>query len=80
MKKIVFAVFVCLFSCNCLTAQTKTGDYSSLLQLCKELRMLERTNLPNGVPDYRQQTIIKTQQTLQQYKSVYQNSILLVGL
>jgi hypothetical protein len=30
---------------------------------------LERTSLPNGVPDYRQQTIIKTQQTLQQYKT-----------
>lgn len=48
--------------------QTKTDSYQTLLQLCKELRLLERTSLPNGVPDYRSQTIIKTQQTLQQYK------------
>ena len=48
--------------------QTKTDSYQTLLQLCKELRLLERTSLPNGVPDYRSQTIIKTQQILLQYK------------
>ncbi len=49
--------------------QPKTNTYQALLQLCKELRLLERTNLPNGVPDYRSATIIKTQQTLLQYKN-----------
>ena len=33
-----------------------------------DLRKLERTRLPNGVPDYRNQTIVKTLQLLQQYK------------
>jgi hypothetical protein len=65
MRKLLIFLFVC----NCATAQTKTGTYSSLIQLCKELRILERTSLPNGVPDYRQQTIIKTQQSLQQYRN-----------
>ncbi len=49
--------------------QPKTNTYQALLQLCKELRLLERINLPNGVPDYRSATIIKTQQTLLQYKN-----------
>ena len=51
----------------------KTNTYSSLLQLCEELRLLERTSLPNGVPDYRSQTILKTQQTLRQYKTRHAN-------
>ena len=58
-----------LFIYSYAPAQTKTGAYSSLVQLCKELRILERAGLPNGVPDYRQQTIVKTQQTLQQYSN-----------
>jgi hypothetical protein len=49
--------------------QTKADSYQTLLQLCKALRLLERTSLPNGVPDYRRQTILQTQQTLQQYKN-----------
>ena len=49
--------------------QTKADSYQTLLQLCKELRLLERTSLPNGVPDYRNATIIKIQQTLLQYKT-----------
>ncbi|MGE5109000.1 MAG: DUF885 family protein [Sphingobacteriales bacterium] len=68
MKKILTTAFIYLFAFNCF-AQTKTNTYQSLLQLFKELRMLERASLPNGVPDYRQQTIVKTQQTLQQYKT-----------
>ena len=68
MKKILFSAFIYLFVSNSY-AQTKTSSYQSLLQLCKELRLLERTNLPNGVPDYRSATIIKTQQTLLQYKN-----------
>lgn len=51
----------------------KTKTYSSLLQLCKELRLLERTSLPSGVPDYRSQTILKIQQTLGQYKAHHAN-------
>lgn len=47
----------------------KTNSYQALLQLCKELRISERINLPNGVPDYCSETIIKTQQTLLQYKN-----------
>lgn len=69
MNKILIAVFICLLFFNAATAQTTNVGYSSLVQLCKELRLLERTSLPNGVPDYRQQTIIKTQQTLQQYRN-----------
>lgn len=51
----------------------KTKTYPSLLQLCKELRLLERTSLPSGVPDYRSQTILKIQQTLGQYKARHAN-------
>ena len=49
--------------------QTKINTYPSLLQLCKELRLLERTRLPNAVPDYRKETIVKIQQTLSTYKA-----------
>jgi hypothetical protein len=61
MKKnilLFYSLFLVLFS----SAQTKT--YASLLQLTKELRQLERTSLPNGVPDYRAATILKIQQSL----------------
>ena len=68
MKKHLTIIFIYLFTYNCL-AQTKTDAYQSLLQLFKELRLLEHTSLPNAVPDYRKQTIYKSQQTLQQYKS-----------
>lgn len=67
MKNLLSAVLLFLFTSYC-QAQSKTNQYSSLIQLSKELRMLERTHLPNGVPDYRQQTIQKTQQTLAQFK------------
>ena len=66
MKKILIAAFIYLLSCKGIT-QTKTDTYQTLLQLCKELRVLERPGLPDGVPDYRSQTIIKTQQILQQF-------------
>ena len=49
--------------------QQSTASYQTLLQLCTDLRLLERTNLPSGVPDYRNATIIKIQQTLLQYKT-----------
>lgn len=45
------------------------GSYASLLQLSEKLHLLERTVLPNGVPDYRKETIKKNQQTLLQYKA-----------
>ena len=63
----ILLLFVATIKSN--AQQPKTNSYQSLLQLCKELRLLERTSLPNGVPDYRSQTIIKTQQTLLQYKN-----------
>ena len=66
MKKILAAAFIFLFVSNSF-AQNKT--YQSLLQLIKELRQLERTSLPNGVPDYRSQTIAKIQQSLTQIKN-----------
>jgi hypothetical protein len=68
MKKLLITVFAFLFISNSF-AQSNKSTYPSLLQLCKELRLLERTSLPNDVPDYGQQTIIKTQQTLQQYRN-----------
>lgn len=68
MKKIIAILFFILFLFNCV-AQTKTNTYPSLLQLCKELRLLERTSLPNGVTDYRKETIVKMQQTLLMYKA-----------
>ncbi len=52
---------------------TKTNSYPSLLQLSKELRALERTNLSSGVPDYRSKTILKIQQTMGQYKARHAN-------
>ena len=62
------------FAQNKLSKDTpKTNTYPSLLQLCKELRLLERTSLPIGVPDYRIQTILKIQQTLLQYKARHAN-------
>ncbi len=67
---IISATILLLFVATIKTnaQKIKTESYPALLQLCKDLRLLERTNLPNGVPDYRSQTIIKTQQTLLQYK------------
>lgn len=61
MKKSLL-LFVCFLIALISSAQTKT--YESLLQLTQELRQLERTSLPNGVPDYRAATIVKIQQAL----------------
>jgi hypothetical protein len=58
-----------IFICHTALAQIANVSYASLLQLAKELHMLERTSLPNGVPDYRKETIVKNQQVLQQYKT-----------
>jgi len=52
-----------------VVAQTKANTYPSLVELCKELRQLERSTLPNGVPDYRIQTINKIYQKLLLYKN-----------
>jgi hypothetical protein len=65
MKKILSTLTIYLFVTNCF-AQSKT--YESLLQLTNDLRRTERTNLPTGVPDYREQTILKIQQALALYK------------
>lgn len=68
MKKILAGIFLYLFTGNALSLQAQENTYPSLVQLCKELRLLERTSLPDGVPDYRTQTILKITQTLQQYR------------
>lgn len=72
MKRFILIPLVFLLVVNSFS-QIKVNTYASLLQLCKELRLLERTSLPNGVPDYRSQTIIKIQQTLQQYQWRHKN-------
>lgn len=68
MKKIRSTVILYFFVANCF-AQDKT--YQSLLQLTKDVRQTERTSLPNAVPDYRRQTIVKIQQALAQYRLRY---------
>ncbi len=70
MKRLIF-LWIAYFSASNGIAQSTTGDYTSLLKLFTELRQLERTHLPNGVPDYRIETIIKTQQTLQRYSKLH---------
>jgi hypothetical protein len=52
-----------------LTMAQVSKSYESLLQLTKQLRLLERTSLPGGVPDYRSQTIAKIQHSLIQIKN-----------
>lgn len=64
MRKIIIALLTLLLVTNSFSQAN--NKYSSLLELCKELRLLERTSLPNGVPDYRSTTITKTLQTLRQ--------------
>jgi hypothetical protein len=71
MKKILMSVFAILFFLQAI-AQTSSASYSTLVQLGKELRLLERTSLHNGVPDYRSQTIVKIQQSLEKYKVIHQ--------
>ncbi len=66
MKKIFLFIFILAFS-NKYTF-TQASNYPSLIKLCKELRLLERKSLPNGVPDYRVETIKKIKETLEQYK------------
>ena len=79
MKKAILILLLGLlfnltFAQNKLTKATpKTNTYSSLLQLYKEIQLLERTSLSSGVPDYRSRTILKIQQTLGQYKARHVN-------
>ena len=71
-KRIILSVTILLLFVATIQTnaqQTKTDSYQTLLQLCKDLRILERTNLPNGIPNYRSGTIIKTQQTLLKHKN-----------
>jgi hypothetical protein len=69
IKPAFFITCTIIFICHTTWAQMANGSYASLLQLSKKLHMLERTVLPNGVPDYREETIKKNQQTLLQYKA-----------
>jgi hypothetical protein len=45
------------------------NTYEELIHLAKEVRMLERTALPSGVPDYRPESITKIQSTLTAYQT-----------
>ena len=61
IKRIILSVTILLLFVATIQTnaqQTKTDSYQTLLQLCKDLRILERTNLPNGIPNYRSGTII----------------------
>lgn len=69
IKPAFFITVTIIFLCHTTWAQMANGSYASLLQLSKKLHMLERAVLPNGVPDYRKETIKKNQQTLLQYKA-----------
>ena len=79
MKITTITIFFSLFCQIAFTqhklakGKAKTKDYSSLIDLCKEVRSLERTSLPSGVPDYRSQTIIKIQHSLSQCKVRHTN-------
>ena len=66
MKRIAFLILI--FALSNLDTFAQSSKYPSLINLCKELRLLERTSLPNGVPDYRAETIKKIRGTLEQYK------------
>lgn len=68
MRKFIYCFCICFISVFCV-AQNKTNGYEFLQQLLKQVRQLERTSLPNGVPDYRSQTIVKTQATLTAYRA-----------
>ena len=70
MKKVLFSTLTFWFMYSGI-AQTISDKYQTLVQLCKEVRLLERASLPNGVPDYRIQTIAKTRKSLQDYKDFY---------
>lgn len=52
-----------------IAQSTQANTYETLLQLCGEVRKLERVSLPNGVPDYRRETIDKTGETLGMYRT-----------
>ncbi len=68
MKKFLAFLLALLFIIDA-SPQTKKNNYQSVLDLFQELRQLEKTSLPRGVPDYRNQTILKIQQSLSLYKS-----------
>ena len=68
MKLIIAVILSLLLGLNSF-GQTPHNSYSQLLALGKELRQLERTTLPNGVPDYRIQTINNIYQKLLLYKN-----------
>ena len=68
MRKFIPVVLFYLLTIHSF-AQSRSTNYESLIRLFKDLRQLERISLPDGVPDYRSQTILKTQQILGAYKT-----------
>ncbi|MFN9782897.1 MAG: hypothetical protein ACK54A_06630, partial [Sphingobacteriales bacterium] len=64
MKKWI-CTLIFIFSLHLLPYATPSSDaYTEIVNIQKELRILERTSLPNGVPDYRAKTIGTIQQQL----------------
>lgn len=67
----IFCILLLTCIVTFLFANEKTpmpSSYNDLLVLCKDLRILERPSLPNGVPDYTGKTIAKTQLSLETYR------------
>ena len=68
----LFSMSFLLFCVSPILAKEKkpnTSSYNGLLTLCKDLRILERPSLPNGVPDYTGKTAAKIQLTLKSYRN-----------
>lgn len=63
MKKWI-CTLIFIFSLHLLPLAKTSEPYEGLANIQKELRLLERTSLPNGVPDYRAKTIGTIQQQL----------------
>ena len=64
MKKWI-CTLIFIFALHLLPfAKGNSEGYSEIVNIQKELRLLERTSLPNGVPDYRAKTIGTIQQQL----------------
>lgn len=63
MKKWI-CTLIFIFSLHLLPLAKTNEPYEGLVNIQQELRLLERTSLPNGVPDYRVKTIGTIQQQL----------------
>lgn len=69
MNKAILILLINGLLANNLNAQKQPSSYINLVSISKNLRLLERTSLPSGVPDYRASTIKTIEGTLIKYKS-----------